>query len=158
GDGPGSVNERIQDAVSQAVDALAYDPATAYGEGDTVRGGPSGPRLYQALQPVPVDTPPPNVNYWMDIGEVVETASGLAVRVEQNETSIEELDGQITATASSLDVLRANARPERADGELADALRGWQTQAQYAQEVRVRDRKSTRLNSSHVKISYAVFC
>src|SRR5690606_41753472 len=24
--------------------------------------------------------------------------------------------------------------------------------------VRVRDRKSTRLNSSHVKISYAVFC
>src|SRR5690606_40452860 len=25
-------------------------------------------------------------------------------------------------------------------------------------EVEVRDRKSTRLNSSHVKISYAVFC
>src|SRR5690606_40299154 len=25
-------------------------------------------------------------------------------------------------------------------------------------ETRVRDRKSTRLNSSHVKISYAVFC
>src|SRR5690606_19459397 len=27
-----------------------------------------------------------------------------------------------------------------------------------AQRVRGRDRKSTRLNSSHVKISYAVFC
>src|SRR5690606_40441461 len=27
-----------------------------------------------------------------------------------------------------------------------------------AQAVRPRDRKSTRLNSSHVKISYAVFC
>src|SRR5690606_41194403 len=26
------------------------------------------------------------------------------------------------------------------------------------EEVRARDRKSTRLNSSHVKISYAVFC
>src|SRR5438874_7281575 len=25
-------------------------------------------------------------------------------------------------------------------------------------EIRVRDRKSTRLNSSHVEISYAVFC
>src|SRR5690606_11150032 len=32
--------------------------------------------------------------------------------------------------------------------------RGW-TLASYA---RSRDRKSTRLNSSHVKISYAVFC
>src|SRR6266511_2181408 len=27
-----------------------------------------------------------------------------------------------------------------------------------ARRVRARDRKSTRLNSSHVKISYAVFC
>src|SRR5690606_41123184 len=36
-------------------------------------------------------------------------------------------------------------------------------QARYAQEtgvasLKIRDRKSTRLNSSHVKISYAVFC
>src|SRR6266700_7360547 len=33
--------------------------------------------------------------------------------------------------------------------------------AEYAtstMSVRIRDRKSTRLNSSHVKISYAVFC
>src|SRR5690606_40242540 len=28
----------------------------------------------------------------------------------------------------------------------------------YAEEARGLDRKSTRLNSSHVKISYAVFC
>src|SRR5690606_39711882 len=37
--------------------------------------------------------------------------------------------------------------------ELADAL-----DALEAGETSVRDRKSTRLNSSHVKISYAVFC
>src|SRR5436309_661068 len=30
--------------------------------------------------------------------------------------------------------------------------------ASAGSEVRMRDRKSTRLNSSHVKISYAVFC
>src|SRR6266496_2011505 len=30
--------------------------------------------------------------------------------------------------------------------------------AEYAERVRYRDRKSTRLNSSHVEISYAVFC
>src|SRR5690606_39972069 len=30
--------------------------------------------------------------------------------------------------------------------------------ARARRSLRVRDRKSTRLNSSHVKISYAVFC
>src|SRR3989442_3967797 len=30
--------------------------------------------------------------------------------------------------------------------------------ARYAQDWIVEDRKSTRLNSSHVRISYAVFC
>src|SRR5438067_191537 len=30
--------------------------------------------------------------------------------------------------------------------------------ARHREDVRLRDRKSTRLNSSHVSISYAVFC
>src|SRR5690606_40915468 len=36
----------------------------------------------------------------------------------------------------------------------------WQTRRSELDlgEVRLQDRKSTRLNSSHVKISYAVFC
>src|SRR3712207_7474405 len=33
-----------------------------------------------------------------------------------------------------------------------------QRRRQEAQRLRVRDRKSTRLNSSHANISYAVFC
>src|SRR5207249_5473875 len=45
--------------------------------------------------------------------------------------------------------------------------RGWQTSAvpatvivgaQWGDEGKGKDRKSTRLNSSHVSISYAVFC
>src|SRR5690606_31069665 len=36
--------------------------------------------------------------------------------------------------------------------------RGWMGQAEGAGRARGQDRKSTRLNSSHVKISYAVFC
>lgn len=142
GDGPGSVNERIAEAVSEAVDALAYDPAETYAEGDTVRGGPGGRRLYQALQPVPVDTPPPNANYWMDIGEVVETANGLALQVEQHETAIEELDGVVTATASSMAVLQATYRDDDGEGELADALRGAEATAMFAQEVRTRASQS----------------
>src|SRR5690606_4755676 len=46
--------------------------------------------------------------------------------------------------------------------ELAQPVReGVEVEAQLREDLRVRlerDRKSTRLNSSHVKISYAVFC
>lgn len=138
GDGEGSVNQRIADAVSQVSDALLYNPDTPYLQQDIVRGGPNGRRLYQAIQNVPVNTPPPNSLYWLDVGETIEIANGLATQVSQNTADITELDGVVTATASSIDYLRAATRPERYDGDLADALRGWQTQAQYAQEVRVR--------------------
>src|SRR5690606_32662362 len=41
---------------------------------------------------------------------------------------------------------------ERDEAQLADAL------ARILSRPDLQDRKSTRLNSSHVKISYAVFC
>lgn len=138
GNGPGSVNERIQDAVSQAVDALAYDPDSTYAESDVVRGGPGGRRLYQALQAVPVNTPPPNAAYWMDIGQVVQSANGLALQVEQNTASLELLDGKVTAAASSLEVLQAAYRDDDGEGDLADALNGWDASARITQESRVR--------------------
>lgn len=138
GDGPGSVNERINEAVSEAVDALAYDPDATYAEGDTVRGGPNGRRLYQALQAVPVNTPPPNSTYWLDIGQAVETANGLAVQVEQHTVAIGEIGGKVTAQASTLDALQATYRDDDGEGELADALRGAEATALFAEEVRTR--------------------
>ena len=141
GDGPGSVNERIADAVAGVSDALAYDPETAYSEGDTVRGGPNGRRLYQALVNVPAaadgSNAPPNPSLWMDIGQVVEDANGVVTELNQTKARVETVEGQVTAQGESISVLRAEARPKRADGEKADALRGWQSQAQYAQQVRV---------------------
>src|SRR3989442_4243800 len=41
------------------------------------------------------------------------------------------------------------------DGEMTDVARGGDPLQRGASD---RDRKSTRLNSSHVRISYAVFC
>src|SRR3712207_7342968 len=38
------------------------------------------------------------------------------------------------------------------------ARRGWPQDASLRQPPRALDRKSTRLNSSHANISYAVFC
>src|SRR3989442_4662048 len=44
-------------------------------------------------------------------------------------------------------------------GDLAPALLGYADPDHLLSDVRNRaDRKSTRLNSSHVRISYAVFC
>src|SRR3989442_5586784 len=44
-----------------------------------------------------------------------------------------------------------------APAALGPELRGLETE-QAVLELRAEDRKSTRLNSSHVRISYAVFC
>src|SRR5690606_40173071 len=51
----------------------------------------------------------------------------------------------------------SDADYEKIFSVLASANGPWQSAARAATGVG-RDRKSTRLNSSHVKISYAVFC
>ena len=141
GDGPGSVKElagqvkELGDKVEGLVDTFIYDPKQTYKVGENAR---EGRHIYQALQDVPLDTPPPNPVYWRDIGEILETANGLAFQVNQNTTSIKDLDGKVTASASSLEALRAAARADTGEGELADALKSWQSTADQAVERRVR--------------------
>ncbi len=135
GDGPGSVNDRIR----ELTDALEYSPHNAYQAGDSVR---DGQRLYQARMDVPADpdgaNAPPNATYWLDIGQVVQSANGLALQVEQNTASLELLDGKVTAAASSLEVLQAAYRDDDGEGDLADALNGWDASARITQESRTR--------------------
>src|SRR5215813_10690463 len=57
-------------------------------------------------------------------------------------------------TLSLHDALPISEQPKRRRGSLAEEQE--QILAQQLQQL--RDRKSTRLNSSHVRISYAVFC
>lgn len=119
-----------------ALDGLsAYDPESVYLEGDLVV---VGKRIYQATQLVPVDTSPPNAAYWVDVGQVLVTANGLARQVEINTTSITELDGVVTAAASSLQALQAAYRDDTGEGDLADALQGYSASASFAQEVKTR--------------------
>lgn len=121
------------------IDALdgmsAYDPESVYLEGDLVV---VGKRIYQATQLVPVDTSPPNAAYWVDVGQVLVTANGLARQVEINTTSITELDGVVMAAASSLQALQAAYRDDTGEGDLADALQGYNASASFAQEVKTR--------------------
>ncbi|WP_379555043.1 DUF1983 domain-containing protein [Pseudomonas sp. MD332_8] len=142
GNGPGSVNERLEEAkqeledlIQQVTDALAYDPAKPYLKGDIVR---LDQRLYQAKGPVPVGEAPPDADYWTDIGTILETANALASQVQIIETKIEELDGQIVATATSVEALRSAARGGDGAGELADAIKGWTSTADLAVERKTR--------------------
>ncbi|AIB40863.1 DUF1983 domain-containing protein [Pseudomonas sp. WCS374] len=146
GDGPGSVNERLEEAkqeledlIKQVSDALAYDPAKPYLKGDIVR---LDQRLYQAKGPVPVGEAPPDADYWTDIGTILETANALASQVQIIETKIEEIDGKVLATATSVEALRSAARGDDGSGDLAGALKAWTSTADLAVERKTRATES----------------
>src|SRR5438067_9580868 len=61
--------------------------------------------------------------------------------------------GALIAYACEAGAVLAKAAPE-----LRTALRGYAHDLGLAFQIADEDRKSTRLNSSHVSISYAVFC
>src|SRR3712207_8177660 len=63
---------------------------------------------------------------------------------------VRELAGLLPRAATDIDSVLATVRP------LCEDVRVRGTQA--VREITARDRKSTRLNSSHANISYAVFC
>ena len=138
GDGPGSVNDRLEEAkqelyerIDELTDALAYDEAKTYAIGDVVR---VGQRLFQARADVPAGAAPPTPAYWMDVGTIAQTVDALAMQVEQQGAAIEELDGVVTAQATSIQSLRAAARPQDASGDLADVISGWSAQSGIAEQ------------------------
>src|SRR5690606_40654902 len=72
----------------------------------------------------------------------------------------------LDSASSILDFMRESAAFQRKvedwakanPGEAAELRQHAAEEATRKHEDRISDRKSTRLNSSHVKISYAVFC
>ncbi|MGY2143113.1 phage tail protein [Pseudomonas azotoformans] len=137
-----------------ALDVLsAYDPDSVYLEGDLVV---VGKRIYQATQLVPVDTSPPNAGYWVDVGQVLVTANGLARQVEINTTSITELDGAVTAQASSLQALQSAYRDDTGEGDLADALQGYNASASFAQEVKTRASQNAAMVQRQTELTASV--
>jgi len=125
----------LKERIDALDNILLYDPAKAYLSGDMVQ---EEQRLYQATQMVPLNTPPPNAAYWLDIGQAVQTANGLAEQVLLNTASIAEIDGVLTSQASSFQVLKAGMRDDDGDGELDSALNSWVSTASIAIESKVR--------------------
>jgi len=125
----------LQDQID-ALDALGgYVANQVYLKGQMVV---EADRIYQAKVDVPVNNPPPNATYWLDVGQSVETANGLAQQVATNTADINELDGVVTAQASTTNALRASARDDSGSGAKADALKGWANTAAIVQESKVR--------------------
>lgn len=142
GSGPGSVNDRLEkakqeleDLIDKVTDALVYDPAKTYKPGEIVR---QGQNLYQAINPVPVDSPPPAAEFWFNLGTIAETTQAMAFQIQQNKASIETVDGKVTAQASALQSLQASWREDDGEGDLTGAIQNWDAAAKFAQQVRVQ--------------------
>ncbi|SDT52931.1 phage tail protein [Pseudomonas prosekii] len=119
-----------------ALDGLtAYKPGQTYAKGQMIV---ENDRILQAKIAVPINTPPPNATYWLDVGQSIETVGGLAQQVAFNTADITELDGAVTAQATAFQALRASSRDDNGEGELADALKGWTSTAAIATEAKVR--------------------
>lgn len=143
----------LQDQID-ALDGLkGYDPDEPYQEYDLVV---QGKRIYQATGPVPTETPPPNPLYWLDVGQTVETANGLAQQVATNTAEIIELDGEVTAQSTAFEALRASSRDDDGAGDLADAIKSHTSTASLASESKVRasqnEAMAKRVTTFDVKI------
>jgi hypothetical protein len=125
----------LQDQIN-ALDGLkGYEPDQVYLKGQMiVENG----QIYLALQPVPVNTPPPDPTYWEDVGDLLETANGLAEQVATHATEITDLDGEVTATSTAFNALRASWRDDDGQGDLDGALKEWSSTSAIAGEDRVR--------------------
>lgn len=142
GNGPGSVNERLGDLkaeIGEITDALVYVPTDAYVRDNTVRVGDN---LWTAIVNVPANdggaNGPPNPTYWVNSGQSIRTANALAAQVTKNTADITTVDGKTTVTAAQMQAVQAASRQDTGEGELLDALLGWDSEASAAQEVKVR--------------------
>lgn len=128
------LNEKITGIEDQiaALDGLAaYKPDEPYALGDmVVQDG----RIYQATKAVPEGTAPPDPGFWIDVGQSIQAANGLAQQVQKNTADIDATRSE----AGAVQTLRAAYRADNGEGDLNDALKMWDTQAAYSKEVVVR--------------------
>lgn len=143
----------LQDQITALGGLKAYNKDATYLKGQMVV---EGSRIYQAAQAVPVNKPPPNTTYWLDVGQSVETANGLAQQVSTNTTDITKLDGVVTASASTLQVLQAAYRDDNGEGELADAIQGFNAKASFAEEVKTQATKNAAMVQRTTELSAEV--
>ncbi|USX01883.1 DUF1983 domain-containing protein [Pseudomonas proteolytica] len=160
GDGPGSVNDRLTEAkaeleglLGQITGAAPYDPGKPYPVAAFVQ---EEGHIYQAIQAVPAGVTPPNATYWKDIGTILETTNALTQQIALVSTKIEEINGKIVATASSIEALRSAARDDDGAGDLAGVIKGWQSTADLALEKRTRATENEAMAQQYLTMNVQV--
>src|SRR5687768_18013495 len=73
-------------------------------------------------------------------------------------TLFRSLDGESEPARTEAEQLRGRVRVEAVHGVVGDHVAAGAAELHHQPHVPREDRKSTRLNSSHGYISYAVFC
>src|SRR5207302_10280471 len=94
----------------------------------------------------------PSVSYHPSLHDALPICQRFAVDVEADTRAVGDVSERAIAPVAVEEVAHAVIRHEDVGPPIAIDIAHGDSQA-FA-----RDRKSTRLNSSHVKISYAVFC
>jgi predicted phage tail protein len=107
------------DSIADLADSMPYKPDQTYTAGQGVLG--TDGVIYQATQAVPVGMPPPNTTYWLNVGQAVTTANGLATRVTTAETKITDIEGVNTAQSSTITGLQS-ALTGKADATAVNSL------------------------------------
>jgi predicted phage tail protein/predicted nucleic acid-binding Zn-ribbon protein len=119
------------DAVNVIAGSLPYKASSTYTTGKATLG--SDGIIYQATQNVPINTPPPNTTYWLNIGQAAAAGSALSTRVQTLETRATSIEGvnstqatQITGLTSSVAnkadasaVTSLNTRVTTAEGNIS---------------------------------------
>lgn len=129
--------EHLEMQLSDITGSQIWEPSQEYLSGSLVQHEGA---LYRAKQDVPAGAPVTNETYWDKVGDyasIGEAVVALSAQVNNMQVSVDEATGAVSAQADTLTTLVARARGERADGEKADALRGYETQAAITVQQRV---------------------
>lgn len=106
--------DSIEDQIKDLTNTLEYDYA-AHATGDIVR---FNNKLWQAITDVPADDDksgeyaPPNSTYWLNVGEIIQTANGLAGRLTTVEANVSDLEDDLSANVTRTDKLFAQITPD----------------------------------------------
>lgn len=142
--------------VAQITGSEAYDPLVPYLKGAIVKFDEG---LYKAIQDAPIGILPTNAAYWEKVGDyasLTDMLQDLAVRVNTAEVRVAEINGVVTPMATQLNALRATTRRGDDWSDISDAIRGWETIADFTEEVTVRSNQyealSQRITNLRVSI------
>ncbi len=97
---------KINSDITTISKAGLYQSNLTYASGKTVRS--TDDRLYTAIKAVPVNTPPPNASYWLDVGQVAINENGSAAKINQTITRVDQVERTQTAQATTINGLRTD--------------------------------------------------